>query len=73
MKVSLEEAIEIHAKVLKSWHKDTAPTKARDHAAILKQNGDHEGHAVWLRVADVAERLGKEPEKPRSLAGPKLR
>jgi hypothetical protein len=57
MDVSLEQAIEIHAKVLKFRHKHLAPRVAREHARALKYWNDHEGHDVWLRVADVAERL----------------
>ncbi len=64
MEVSLEEAVEIHARVLRSWHKDGAPLKARDHAVLLRQNGDHDGHEVWLRVAEVAEQLGRDAEPP---------
>jgi hypothetical protein len=52
--VSLEQAIEIHAKALVSRHKHAAPVKAREHACLLKANGDHEGHDVWLRVAKAA-------------------
>jgi hypothetical protein len=57
MNVSLEQAIQIHAKALVSRHKHAAPAKAREHAGLLKANGDHEGHDVWLRVADAAEEL----------------
>lgn len=57
MEVSLEEAIAIHARVLWVRHRDKAPAKARDRALLLKRNGDHEGHEVWLRVAEVVAQL----------------
>jgi hypothetical protein len=60
MNVSLEQAIEIYAEVLKRRHKHLAPRIARDHATILKHWKDHEGHDVWCRVAETAERLLKE-------------
>lgn len=67
MKVSLEEAIEIHAKVLRARHKHRAPRKARDHALHLRRNGDHDGHDVWLRVAEVAEMLGSGDSEGRAV------
>jgi hypothetical protein len=60
MEISLEQAIEIHAKVLKRQHKHRAPHVARERAASLKYANDHEGHDVWLRVAHVAARLVEE-------------
>jgi hypothetical protein len=63
MDVSLEQAIEIHAKVLKFRHKHLAPRIAREHARDLKYWNDHDGHDVWLRVADVAESLLKDQSK----------
>ncbi len=62
MEVSLQEAIEIHARVLRSWHRDAASEKARDHAVLLRRNGDHDGHDVWLRVAEVAGQLKIDAE-----------
>jgi hypothetical protein len=62
MEVSLEQAIEIHAKVLKRVHGHRAPHKARGRASELAATDDHEGYQVWLRVADAAaEMLLKEP------------
>ena len=60
MNVSLEQAIEIHAKVLKHRHKHQAPRVAREQAKMLKTWSDHEGQDVWLRVAEIAEALLKE-------------
>lgn len=57
MAVSLEQAIEIHAKALKSTHGRWAPVKARFRAAQLAESGDHEGRVVWERVAEVADSM----------------
>jgi hypothetical protein len=57
MEVSLDEAIEIHAKVLRSRYRAAAPIRARDHAAMLKRNGGHHGHDVWVKVAETAEKI----------------
>ena len=60
MEVTLEQAIEIHAKALKRRCGHDAPIKARTIAQELAQAGDHEGHQVWLKVGDIAEALLKE-------------
>ncbi len=60
MQISLEEAIEIHAKALKKRHAHRAPAEARQHAVTLQYSNDLDGHDVWQRVADVAERLLSE-------------
>ena len=60
MEVTLEQAIEIHAKALKRRCGHDAPIKARKIAQELAQAGDHEGHQVWLKVGDNAEALLKK-------------
>ena len=55
MNISLKEAIEIHAQVLKHRLNHKVPSYARQRAAAFKYVGDHEGHAVWLSVAEIAE------------------
>ena len=50
MNVSLNQAIEIHAKVLAHRFGDRAPLLAREKAHHCSASGDDEGHAVWLRV-----------------------
>ena len=63
MNISLDEAIEIHVRALKHrWHKKPPPY-ARLRAATLKEAGDHEGHNVWILMAEVAERLLTEAQK----------
>lgn len=60
MNISLEQAIEIHARVLMNRADTEAPAKARERAADLHRGGDEEGGKVWLSVADAAERLLSE-------------
>jgi hypothetical protein len=57
MEVSLEQAIEIHAKALKRRNGRFAPRKAREIADDYRAQGDHEGHRVWLKVGEMAEAL----------------
>jgi hypothetical protein len=61
--VSLNQAIEIHAKVLAHRFGDRAPLLAQEKAHHCSASGDDEGHAVWLRVAAVAEMLLKEKNR----------
>ena len=63
MNVSLNQAIEIDAKVLAHRFGDRAPLLAREKAHHCSASGDDEGHAVWLRVAAVAEMLLKEKSR----------
>ena len=63
MNISLDQAIEIHAEVLKRRHVGQAPNRAREQATALKSKGDHEGHAVWTRVAEHAEHLLSEAKE----------
>ena len=63
MNVSLNQAIEIHAKVLAHRFGDRAPLLAQEKAHHCSASGDDEGHAVWLRVAAVAEMLLKEKNR----------
>jgi hypothetical protein len=57
MEVSLDQAIDIHAKVLKYWHGDKAPQEARSKALDCGTAGDIEGLQAWSRVAKVCEAL----------------
>jgi hypothetical protein len=60
LRVSLEQAIVIHAKVLKYRFGRRAPELARERAQSCSTSNDHEGHRVWLEVPDVAESLLRE-------------
>jgi hypothetical protein len=64
MNVSLEQAIEIHARALSRRFKNDAPANARQRAAQLKEKGDYEGHLVWLDVAETSQRLLSAGEEP---------
>ena len=57
MRVSLEQAIVIHAKVLKYRFGRHAPESARAKAQSCAAANDHDGHRVWLKVAEAAESL----------------
>jgi hypothetical protein len=57
MNVSLDQAIEIHAKALKHRFGKRAALLAEEKAHHCEAQGDYKGHAVWLRVASVAEIL----------------
>jgi hypothetical protein len=57
MNVSLDQAIEIHAKALKHRFGKRAALLAEEEADHCAAQGDDEGYAVWLRVASVAEML----------------
>jgi hypothetical protein len=57
MNVSLEQAIEIHARALVGRVSDRAPLTARQYADAKRNCGDFEGYEVWLRVALAAEQL----------------
>jgi hypothetical protein len=57
LRVSLKQAIEIHAKVLKYRFGRLAPELAREKAERCSTSNDHEGHRVWLEVPEIAESL----------------
>jgi hypothetical protein len=57
MNVSLDQAIEIHAKALKHRFGKRAPLLAEEKAHNCAAQGDDEGYAVWRQVAAVAETL----------------
>jgi hypothetical protein len=57
MNVSLTQAIEIHARALKHRFGNRAGLMAQEKAHHCAARGDDEGHAVWQRVAVVAEML----------------
>jgi hypothetical protein len=57
MNVSLDQAIEIHAKALKHRFGNRATLLAEERARHCAAKGDDEGCAVWLRVASVAGML----------------
>ena len=68
MQVSLDEAIAIHARVLKFRRGlDGGQQAAAERAARCARNGDHEGAAVWSRVGAQILSVGRnEGGQPRS-------
>jgi hypothetical protein len=74
MNVSLSQAVEIHAKVLKRRTGYRAPALARERASRCATAGDADGNSVWLEVASIVDRLlmlefsgdgQREKDKPR--------
>ena len=57
MNVSLDQAIEMHAKALTHRNGYRASGLAREKAHRCASAGDHEGHVVWSRVAATADAL----------------
>jgi hypothetical protein len=57
MNVSLDQAIEIHARALKYRFGARAALVAKEKAHHCAARGDDEGRAVWQRVAAVAGTL----------------
>ncbi|GLI95370.1 hypothetical protein [Methylocystis echinoides] len=57
MFISLEQAIEIHARALVSRCSERGPLTARRYAAARLDCGDLGGYDVWLAVALVAEQM----------------
>ena len=53
MNVSLDQAIEIHAKVLRYRVGERAAEIAVERARLCEYHGDPEGSEVWLRVKAV--------------------
>ena len=57
MNVSLDEAIGIHARALKSRSGKKSPLVARLRAHDLMAKGDAEGFRVWMQVGEQAAKL----------------
>lgn len=57
MPITLDQAIEIHAKALRYRHGAKASRMAREKADQLATIGDREGFSVWLKVAEMTEAL----------------
>jgi hypothetical protein len=60
MNISLEQAIEIHAKALRVSHGRKAEIYARERAASCKRQDDHEGDHVWNQVAEIVVQIERE-------------
>jgi len=60
MNISLEQAIEIHAKALRVSHGRKAEHYALERAASCRRHDDHEGEEVWNRVAEIIVQIERE-------------
>jgi len=61
-----EEAVLMYARYMEAHHGSGAANLARKKADALRHEGDHQGHQIWLAVADAVDRHPNWP-KPRSL------
>jgi hypothetical protein len=57
MNVSLDQAIQIHARALKGRTGKKSPLLAKMHAEALREKGDMEGFRVWTLVGEQAALL----------------
>jgi len=64
MNISLEQAIEIHAKALRVSHGRKAEDYARERAAACKRQDDHEGDQVWIKVAETVVAIERDINLP---------
>lgn len=62
MIVSLDQAIEIHAKVLIYRAGSTAKKRARNTALSCKLRGDLWGHDVWMKVASTIDEIKRSSD-----------
>ena len=60
MNISLEQAIEIHAKALRVSHGRKAEHYARERAQSCQRHGDTEGDEVWNRVAETVIKIEQD-------------
>lgn len=63
MIVSLDQAIEIHAKVLIFRTGHLAQKRAREAALSCKVRGDLWGHDVWMKVAATVDDLKRNARR----------
>ena len=68
MDVTIDQAIEIHARALTYRHGGSAESEARERAQDCRSCGDDEGHQVWEKVAETIARL-RQGQKSDELVG----
>jgi hypothetical protein len=68
MDVTIDQAIEIHARALTYRHGGSAESEARERAQACQAYGDNEGHQVWEKVAETIARL-RQGQKSDELVG----
>jgi ribosomal protein L18E len=57
---SEDEAVDMFVRHFEALHKGDAATEAKQQAEFLKRSGDHEGHRIWMKVAERIQHLRKE-------------
>jgi hypothetical protein len=67
MSISLEQAIEIHAKSAISLGGARAEKSTRARADHCKTRGDTDGYETWTRVADAIRTLNQSGHKARRI------
>jgi hypothetical protein len=66
MRIDLDEAIKIHARVSRTRFGRAAKKRALKTAHQLRRSGDHAGAAVWERMAAEIERADAKETDQRS-------
>jgi len=65
MWLTKDDAVQMYARFWIARHGSAASRLARETAASLQVNGDHEGHVIWNQVADnIDRRLSSKMSRP---------
>ena len=67
MTISIEQAIEIHAKSAISLGGNRAEKSTRERAEHCKTRGDTDGYETWTKVADTIRHLNQSGYKARRI------
>ena len=70
--ITLDQAIEIHARLLIYRAGSVAVRRAQDSALSCKARGDLFGHEVWMKVAETIEDLKSTPADQAAKSGGRL-
>ncbi len=63
MNVTLDEAINIYARAMRSWFGKRAEAEAKHRGVLLSKTGDEDGAKIWDRVATSVRDLKKGMKK----------
>ena len=63
MHISLDEAIDMHSRVMTGRMGEAAVRASLERAVHCRTMGDFEGERVWLRVGDCARRRLRKDER----------
>ena len=67
MTISIEQAIEIHAKSAISLGGNRAEKSTRERAEHCKTRGDTDGYETWTKVADTIRHLNQSGYRARRI------